>query len=65
MAMTTESAAAPCICTDSCPEDDNDCPHCRTLDIYDPCPVVGFGCGECGDVDDPCCTPEQQKAASS
>lgn len=53
-----------CICTTTCPEDpeDNDCPHCRTIDPYDPCPATGYGCGtECGD--DEHCTPEQQKAA--
>lgn len=53
---------AGCTCTDHCPESDNPCPHCRAMDPYDPCPVVGFGCGSaCGD--DKHCTPEQQKAA--
>ncbi len=53
-----------CVCTDMCPEDpeSNDCAHCRHLDPYDPCPVVGFGCGSDCD-DDEHCTPEQQKAA--
>lgn len=55
-----------CICTNECDEvpEQNDCAYCRALDIYDPCPVVGFGCGsDCGD--DEHCTPEQQKAADS
>lgn len=55
---------ADCTCTDHCPESpsDNQCAHCRKLDIYYPCPVIGFGCGlDCGD--DEHCTPEQQAAA--
>lgn len=55
-----------CTCTNHCPEDysENRCPYCRELDIYDPCPVIGFGCGtDCGD--DEHCTPEQQRAADS
>jgi hypothetical protein len=52
-----------CTCTDWCSDDHSliTCPHCLTLDVYDPCPVVGFGCGSGCD----CCTPEQQKAADS
>ena len=55
-----------CTCTNFCSDDVSliDCLHCKTLDPYDPCPVVGFGCGsDCGD--DEHCTPEQQKAADS
>lgn len=55
-----------CTCTNWCSDDKSliTCPHCLTLDICDPCPVVGFGCGlGCGDDDH--CTPEQQKAADS
>ena len=57
-----------CICTDWCSESyaDNPCAYCRELDIYEPCPVVGFGCGfgatlQSGPCD--CCTPEQWAAA--
>ncbi len=56
--------ALACTCTDMCPETDNDCAHCSSLDPYDPCPVVGFGCGS-DRGDDEHCTPEQQKAADS
>lgn len=55
-----------CVCTDSCPEswEDNKCAYCRELDIYDPCPVIGFGCGsDCDDLEH--CTLEQRKAADS
>jgi hypothetical protein len=57
--------AAACTCTDYCSDDVSliDCPHCKTLDMYDPCPVVGFGCGSVPDQDCDCCTPEQRKAA--
>jgi hypothetical protein len=56
------SKPSDCNCIDYCPESDNTCPHCTLLDLYEPCPVVGFGCGSsCGD--DEHCTPEQQKAA--
>lgn len=50
-----------CSCTTDCPEDrdENTCPVCRLLDPYDPCPVIGFGCGDGCD----CCAPEQQRAA--
>ncbi|HWO60244.1 MAG TPA: hypothetical protein VNO31_09445 [Umezawaea sp.] len=50
-----------CTCTTDCPEDpaESSCPVCRERDPYDPCPVVGFGCGAGCD----CCTPEQQRAA--
>jgi hypothetical protein len=54
-----------CVCTNWCSDDKSliTCPHCLTLDVYDPCPIVGFGCGlDCGD--DEHCTPEQQNAAS-
>ncbi|AOZ64649.1 hypothetical protein SEA_ROSIEPOSIE_98 [Arthrobacter phage RosiePosie] len=61
----SQSKPKGCTCTNHCPESDNPCPHCRGLDIYSPCPVVGFGCGDCGDVEDPCCTPEEQAAAKS
>lgn len=56
-------AAAACSCVDFCSDDHSliDCGHCKSLDVYDPCPVVGFGCGSGCD----CCTPEQQKAADS
>lgn len=56
-----------CECTlaTGCGEEDAaGCDYCRTIDIYLPCPVFGFMCGlgnGCGDVDDPCCTPEQQE----
>ena len=51
-----------CTCVDYCSDDISliDCLHCKTIDIYDACPVVGFGCGEGCD----CCTPEQQQAAN-
>lgn len=55
-----------CTCTNRCSEnyEDNDCAHCRSLNIYAPCRIVGFGCGQdCGD--DEHCTPEQQRAADS
>lgn len=53
-----------CTCTNHCPESDNPCPHCSRLDPYDPCPVVGFGCGaSCDDIDH--CSPEQREAADS
>jgi hypothetical protein len=57
--------AAACTCTDYCSDDVSliDCSHCKTLDVYDPCPVVGFGCGSVPDVECDCCTPEQRKAA--
>lgn len=64
--MSAANVHADCTCTNFCSDDASliDCPHCKTLDIYDPCPVVGFGCGtDCGD--DEHCTPEQQKAADS
>ena len=54
----------PCTCTSYCPEDpeENPCAFCRDLDIYEPCPVIDFGCGK--DCDDPeHCTPEQRVAA--
>jgi hypothetical protein len=56
---------ADCICEalKHCAETDNPCPHCRTIDPYDGCPQLGFGCGLQGDGCD-CCTPEQKKAAA-
>lgn len=53
----------PCEChLRSCSEpgdDPNGCPPCQHSDIYDPCPVQGFGCGwqpdPCG-----CCENEQR-----
>lgn len=57
---------ADCTCTDQCSEnyEDNDCKHCRSVDIYDPCPVIGFGCGaDCDDEEH--CTLEQRKAADA
>lgn len=56
-------SADDCTCTNFCSDDHSliDCSHCKTLDVYDPCPVVGFGCGtDCGD--DEHCTPKQQAA---
>lgn len=52
-----------CTCTDFCSDDRSliDCTHCKSLDVYDPWPVVGFGCGKGCD----CGTPEQQQAADS
>ena len=54
----------PCTCTSEtgCPEergDDHPCPRCGWLDVYLPCPTLGFGCwpNECE-----CCTPEQVAA---
>lgn len=37
-----------CTCTEEtgCPEVDNPCLPCALLDIYEPCPVLGFGDGE-------------------
>lgn len=60
--------ATSCICVADCPEDfdANPCPHCRGRDIYEPCPVVGFGCGmNAGPCDPPCecCSIAQWKAA--
>lgn len=57
---------ASCTCTDWCSDDVSliDCLHCATLDVYAPCPVVGFGCGSVPDQDCDCCTPEQRKAAA-
>lgn len=55
-----------CICVTACLDrrevdgltDDTACTHCESIDIYDPCPVTGFGCfGDCD-----CCTPEQKVA---
>jgi hypothetical protein len=56
---------ADCICEalKLCAETDNPCPHCRTIDPYDECPQLGFGCGLLSD-DCDCCTPEQKKAAA-
>lgn len=55
-----------CICADTgCPESDSPCPWCReNLDIYDPCPVIGFGCGTAGNTTRcDCCTDAQWIAA--
>jgi hypothetical protein len=53
-----------CTCTDYCPESDNPCAYCKTLDIYDPCPVIGFGCGTGGnDRRCDCCDDDQWAAA--
>lgn len=60
-----------CICgteaQERCTDDhsQNFCPYCRGLDIYDPCPRQGFGCGSVPDVECDCCTPDQRKAANS
>ena len=58
--------SAECICTDSCPEDaaENPCPPCRTMDPYEPCPVIGFGCGNVSGEPCDCCTPAQRTAAA-
>lgn len=58
---TQEWLKTGCICGNWCSDDVSllDCNFCKSLDVYDPCPVVGFGCGIGCD----CCTPEQQKAA--
>jgi hypothetical protein len=59
-----------CTCTRQtrCEEDrsQNLCPVCRRLDIYQPCPHLGFGCGEAASTGDrcDCCTPEQWAAAA-
>ena len=62
---------AECTCTDFCPESDNPCIYCRKLDVYDPCPVIGFGCGTGGVIkpgdlnhDSDCCTDAQLLAAA-
>jgi len=55
-----------CTCVNQCPEDyvENNCSYCRTMDPYEPCPVIGFGCGsDCDDEEH--CSLEQRKAADS
>lgn len=54
-----------CICTNECDEvpEQNPCAYCRGLDIYEPCPITGFGCGSVDDSCD-CCTPQQKAAAA-
>ena len=42
------------LCTDDVAM--NDCLHCKDIDMYEPCPNQGHGCGSGCD----CCTPEQQ-----
>jgi hypothetical protein len=61
--MPPSTDPADCICKalKLCAETDNPCPHCRSLDPYDGCPELGYGCGLPDDCD--CCTPEQKEAA--
>ena len=56
---------ADCICEalKNCAEEDNPCPHCRTIDPYAGCPQLGYGCGLLTDACE-CCTPDQKKAAA-
>jgi hypothetical protein len=62
---------AKCTCTGAtgCAEDAefNNCPVCEFLDIYEPCPRLGFGCGMGSDMSGTeqcdCCSPEQFAAA--
>lgn len=71
-----------CTCTNWCGEgSEAGCCYCVHTDVYEPCPVVGFGCGMNaqpfvwnGVVQEPsaerrepcdCCTPEQWRAAST
>jgi hypothetical protein len=48
-----------------CPEDpsENDCRVCQDLDIYAPCPQIGYGCGWSEEPCD-CCTDEQRSSCS-
>lgn len=60
---STDEADCVCEALKDCTETDNPCPHCRTIDPYDACPQIGYGCGLLGDECD-CCTPGQRKAAA-
>jgi hypothetical protein len=53
-----------CITLAGCSEVDSECPVCGRRDAYDPCPLMGFGCGSQAGLitgTDPCecCTPMQ------
>lgn len=63
MPESTDKADCVCEALKNCAETDNPCPHCRTIDPYDACPQLGYGCGLLGD-DCDCCTPEQLAAAA-
>jgi hypothetical protein len=64
---STPDIPSECICTGWCPEDFGDehyCRYCGGLDIYDPCPRVGFGCGANGNTDRcDCCSDEEWASA--
>lgn len=72
--------ATECTCTTDCGDPgEAGCCFCNHTDVYEPCPVVGFGCGGdarpyvwCGEVKTnsqaarcDCCTDEQWAAAST
>lgn len=49
-----------CIALRGCAEFDSPCPVCSERGAYDPCPLMGFGCGSDGDAKPcECCTPTQ------
>lgn len=63
-AMPPSTDKADCICAalKKCVETDNPCLYCRTLEVYLPCPQLGFGCGILmNDCD--CCTAWQRDNA--
>lgn len=63
MPESTDPADCVCKALKLCAEEENPCPHCRTIDPYAGCPQLGYGCGLLDD-DCDCCTPEQKKAAA-
>jgi len=64
-ALPPSTDTADCICAalKDCAEMDNPCPYCRTIDPYDGCPQIGYGCGLLDDECD-CCTSAQKAAAA-
>jgi hypothetical protein len=60
-ASADRMARCTCIQLRGCEEFGSPCPVCGERDAYDPCPLMGFGCGSVLDARDPCecCTPRQ------
>lgn len=60
--------ATACTCTNWCGEaPDAGCCYCNHMDIYMPCPVVGYGCGmgaTAATVRCDCCSDAEWAAAS-
>ena len=52
-----DAPSCTCRVPEGCAEDYPGCCFCAHLDVYQPCPTFGFGCGPGCD----CCTPFQQR----